>query len=68
MASKNTRNNMKVSTTICTYHRTINGDGNNLIKKFSRAGLDNFNVLFDNQKTFSKNEIEDYFNVKLKKA
>ena len=52
---------MKVSTTICTYHRTINGDGNNLIKKFSRAGLDNFNVLFDNQKTFSKNEIEDLY-------
>lgn len=40
---------MRVSTTVCSYHRTIEGDGNKLIRKFASAGLENFKVLFDNQ-------------------
>lgn len=40
---------MKVSTVVCSYNRTVEGDGNKLIRKFASAGLDNFKVLFDNQ-------------------
>jgi hypothetical protein len=55
---------MNVATTICSYHRTLEGDGNKLIKKFSRSGLDNFRVLFDNQKKIDQNYIEEKYESK----
>jgi len=56
---------MNVSTTICSYHRTIEGNGNELIKKFGKAGLDNFSVLFDNQKKLDQNYVEDKYESKV---
>lgn len=52
---------MNVSTTICSYHRTFEGDGNKLIKKFAKSGLDNFKVLFDNQQNLSENVVEQKY-------
>lgn len=56
---------MNVSTTICTYHRSFEGDGNKLIKKFSKENLDNFRVLFDNQNNFTENFVEDKYESKV---
>lgn len=52
---------MNIATIICSYHRTLEGDGNKLIKKFSKSGLDNFKVLFDNQKNLDQNYIEEKY-------
>lgn len=44
------------SVSICTYKRSLSGDGSKLIKKFSDQGFENFFVHFDNT---NKCEIED---------
>jgi len=52
---------MKVCNTVCSYARTLEGSGNELIKKFSRSGLDNFYVLFDNKGDLSKQHVEEKY-------
>lgn len=38
--------------TICTYHRSFEGDGQKNIIKYKNENFDNFYVLFDNQKKY----------------
>lgn len=52
---------MKVCNAVCSYARTLEGSGNELIKKFSRSGLDNFYVLFDNKGDLSKQHVEEKY-------
>lgn len=52
---------MKISTTICSYTKTLEGDGNLLIKKFASSALDNFYILFDNQTELDRSYIEDKY-------
>jgi hypothetical protein len=52
---------MNICTVVCSYPRTLEGSGNELIKKFSRAGLDNFHVLFDNQGKLSEKEVAEKY-------
>lgn len=52
---------MKTATVICSYHRTLEGDGNKLIKKFGKSNLDNFFVLFDNQKKLDHKYVEENY-------
>lgn len=52
---------MKVCNVVCSYARTLEGSGNNLIKKFSQSGLDNFYVLFDNKDNLSKEYVEEKY-------
>jgi hypothetical protein len=52
---------MNICTTVCSYARTLEGSGNDLIRKFGKSGLDNFYVLFDNQGNLSlDNVVEKY--------
>lgn len=46
---------------MCSYHKTFDGDGNKLIKKFTKAGLDNFSILFDNQIGASSRHIKEQY-------
>jgi hypothetical protein len=45
------------SVTICSYHRSFEGDGNQNIIDFKNQGFDNFFVLFDNQKGLTPEEV-----------
>jgi hypothetical protein len=52
---------MNICTTVCSYARTLEGSGNDLMRKFGKSGLDNFYVLFDNQGNLSlDNVVEKY--------
>ena len=45
------------SITICTYHRSFEGDGNKNIIEFKKQNFDNFFVLFDNQNSLASEEV-----------
>lgn len=53
---------MKVSSTICSYHKSLSGGTNDLIKKFACSNLDNFYILFDNQTNLDRSYIIDRYN------
>ena len=50
---------------MCSYARTLEGSGNDLIKKFNRSGIDNFYVLFDNGYNFSNQFLEEKYESKI---
>lgn len=52
---------MSTATVICSYHRTTEGDGNKLIKKFGKSNLENFSVLFDNQKKLDHEYVKEKY-------
>lgn len=47
----------KTSVTICTYHRTFQGDGNKTILSYKKQNFNNFYVLFDNHFGMDDDEI-----------
>jgi hypothetical protein len=52
---------MKISSTVCSYHKSLSGGTNDLIKKFTNSNLDNFHILFDNQTGLEKSYIVDRY-------
>ena len=53
-----------ICTVVCSYHRTLENNGNKTILKFSEA-LDNFYVLFDNQQQYKKEYLIQKYNSKI---
>ena len=49
------------SVSICTYHRTFEGEGNTNIVKFKQQNFDNFFVLFDNQENHSEQYVSEKY-------
>lgn len=52
---------MEVCNVVSSYHRTFEGDGNKVIKKISKSGVDNFYVLFDNQKNLEEKFVKEKY-------
>jgi len=53
---------MNITTVICTYRKSLDGDVNKLIKKYVDSHLDNFSILFDNQTLIEKEFIINKYN------
>lgn len=52
----------KTSVSVCTYHRTFEGDGLKTILNFKNQNFDNFYVLFDNQLNLIHEEVSTKYN------
>lgn len=46
---------------VSSYHRTLEGDGNKNIRRFAKHGLDNFFVLFDNQRGMDRATVSEAY-------
>jgi hypothetical protein len=53
---------MKISKTVCSYHKTLNGDGNKFIQKFVKAFDNDAYILFDNQTNLELSQVQAAYN------